>query len=491
MGEKRALGRRVRVLRRRHEMTQKELAQRLGISPGYLNLIEHGKRPLSAELLIRVARVFDVDIACFAEDEADELARDVLDALSDPLFDGHELAPGEVRDLAEHHPSIARALLALYGAWVAARGGRGHDAAASGDLPLDHTPGEEVSDFLHRHGNYFGDIEESAERLWAEERLGSEDFFSGVCRALRRRFDVEVRIDHEGRLGGAVRRYEPSARTLWLSEVLPPRSRNFQAAHQLGLLLLEDAFGRYERDPGLTTPAARLMCRVALANYFAGALVMPYERFVDAAVELHYDVEMLGHRFRTSFEQVCHRLTTLRRPGREGVAFHFIRVDIAGNISKRFSGSGIPMARFSGACPRWNIYQAFLTPGLIRVQISQMPDGRAYFCIARTVSKGVGGYHAPHTIYAIGLGCRLEDATELVYARGIDLNNKEAYVPIGVTCRLCPRRDCAQRAFPSAAVPPPADALSRGPAFYAPASPSASTPARRASARAHSGKTLR
>ena len=194
---------------------------------------------------------------------------------------------------------------------------------------------------------------------------------------------------------------------------------------------------------------------------------MPYDRFRQTAEEFRYDVDRIGHRFDASFEQVCHRLTTLGRPGAEGVPFHFVRVDIAGNISKRFSASGIQMARFSGACPRWNLVAAFLTPGQIRVQVSEMPDGQRYLCIARTVSQINHGYHAPPAMHTISLGCRMEHADRLVYSDGIDMSDQGAAVPVGVTCRLCERMDCEQRAFPPLQKKLQIDENSRGPSFYA------------------------
>lgn len=193
------------------------------------------------------------------------------------------------------------------------------------------------------------------------------------------------------------------------------------------------------------------MTRIALANYFAAAVIMPYQAFHRAAKANRYDIELLQHRFGTSFEQVCHRLTTLQRPGVRGVPFHLLRTDIAGNISKRFSLSGIHIPRYGGACPRWNVYAAFLQPGTINVQISKMPDGATYFCVARSVRKRGGGYGAPQSHLSIGLGCEIGWARELVYADGIDLDNPELAIPIGVSCRTCTRLDCGQRAFPPAA----------------------------------------
>jgi predicted transcriptional regulator len=195
---------------------------------------------------------------------------------------------------------------------------------------------------------------------------------------------------------------------------------------------------------------------------------MPYEPLLEAARAERYDIELLAHRFGTSFEQVCHRLTSLRRPGREGVPMHLIRIDMAGNISKRFSASGIRIARFSGACPRWNIHSAFLTPGMIRVQLSRMPDGHVYFCIARTIRSDRGGYNVPHTVQAIGMGCEVERARELVYSDGVDLDHADGVVPVGVTCRLCEHLDCPQRAFPPLLHPLRVNENVRGVSFYAP-----------------------
>jgi predicted transcriptional regulator len=268
-----------------------------------------------------------------------------------------------------------------------------------------------------------------------------------------------------------MRRYDHDRKLITLSEMLPPRSRRFQLAHQIGLLTQAAAIERLGRDEHLTTSESRTLARVALANYFGAALLMPYAMFLEGAKVERYDIEVLAHRFGTSFEQVCHRLTTLRRPGAEGVPFHFLRTDIAGNISKRFSASGIRFSRFSGACPRWNVHAAFLTPGLIRTQISRMSDGTHYFCIARTVRNDRGGFHAPHAVQAIELGCELRHARELVYADGIDLANAGAATPVGVTCRLCEHLDCEQRVYPPLQHPLRIDENVRGVSFFAPVPP--------------------
>ena len=201
------------------------------------------------------------------------------------------------------------------------------------------------------------------------------------------------------------------------------------------------------------------MYRNALENYFAGALLMPYRAFLEAARDLRHDIELLQRRFGVSFEQVCHRLTTLQRPGAEGVPFHFLRVDPAGNILKRFSRSGLPIPRYGGACPLWNVHTAFMNPGRIDTQLARLPDGSTYLFVARAITKPGIGHRAPKSHYSVAIGCEVSFARHMVYADGVGLERRDAAVPVGIHCRQCPRDDCLQRAFPSLLDPSAAPAL--------------------------------
>lgn len=470
------LGAKVRALRRRENLTQVELAERLGISPSYLNLIENNRRPLTAPLLIKLAQEFKLDLQNFGASDDSRLAADLLEAFGDPLFETHGLTNADVRELAVTAPNVARAVLTLYRSYVGAResvstlGERlsTNEGNEGPGVDVSRLPSEEVSDLIQRHSNYFPILEEAAEQLWRQAELDAEDVYRGLVRYLAAVHKVQVRVVRVGDERKAMRRFDPDKRILSVSEVLPPRSRRFQLAHQVALITQSSRIDKVLHDELLSTPESRALARVAMANYFASALVMPYQPFYEAARAERYDIELLAHRFGASFEQVCHRLTTLRRPGAEGVPLHFLRIDIAGNISKRFSGSGIRIARFSGACPRLNVHAAFMTPGMIRTQISRMPDGSVYFCIARTVRSDRGGYHVPHTVQAIGMGCEVRFARELVYADGIDLDNPNAAVPVGVTCRICEHLDCEQRAFPAIQHPLRIDENVRGVSFFAP-----------------------
>jgi len=249
---------------------------------------------------------------------------------------------------------------------------------------------------------------------------------------------------------GVVSHMDEKNRRFVISEALAPRSAQFIVAQHVARLVAGDEIERLIENSTLPLPDATGLVRSVLAAYGAAALIMPYVPFYQAVRETRYDIERVSRRFRATFEQVCHRMTSLQRPGLSGIPLHLVRTDIAGNISKRFSLSGIHIPRHSGACPRWNIYAAFLSPGQINVQVSQMPDSKRYFCIAQTVYKGRTGFHAPGRYLSIGLGCALHHASEMIYSDGFDYNAPCITVPIGVGCRICPRKSCAQRAHPAA-----------------------------------------
>jgi len=469
------------MLRRRKGLTQSDAAVALGISPSYLNLIEHDRRQLPANLLLKLAEVLKVDLADFADDSQAQLAADLQEIFGDPLFEEHPVTTNDMRELAENS-ATARAVISLYHAYrgsvesTRALASKLYDGRDFLGVDPAHFPSEEVNDVIQANLNYFPELESAAERILTTAGLDRSDMYRSLVSYLREKHGIEVTVTPVNRDAGLIRKYDPERRLLSVSEVLPPWSRNFQIAHQIGLLDVQSDIQRIieRHEQNLTAPESARLCRVALANYFAAALLMPYDEFLRCAEEMRYDVELLQHHFTASWEQVCHRLTTLRKAEASGVPFHFVRVDIAGNISKRFSGTGIRFARFSGSCPRWDVHAAFLTPGRIRTQLSQMPDGTAYFCVARTIRKS-GGYRAGDTLMAVGIGCPVRDAKKLVYADGVDLENLDAAVPIGTTCRLCERIDCDQRAFPALQFGMTIDENVRGRSFFAPALPDRST----------------
>ena len=358
------LGAKVRTLRRREGLSQAQLAERLTVSASYLNLIENNRRPLPAPLLVRLAQIFNVELSSFAADEEGRAVAGLLEAFADPLFEEIDIVAHEVRELAQQSPSTARAVLKLYRAYQGARATRDQlssrvyegDDSAGTHAELSNLPSEEVSDFIQRQNNHFPALEAAAEELWRKGKLDFDDLYSGLVRHLDKVHKVTVRIARGER--DTLRRYDPERRLLTLSELLPTRSRKAHLAHQLCMISMGPVLDRIVADDRLTSADSRRLARVALANYFAGAVLMPYDQFLKAAREQRYDIDVIGRRFGVGFEQVCHRVCTLQRPGTLGVPFHMIRIDPAGNISKRFSASGIQFARFAGACPRWVLVSA-------------------------------------------------------------------------------------------------------------------------------------
>ena len=473
MAAKALLGSKVRRLRRAKGLSQSQLAVRLGISPSYLNLIEHDRRSVTVPMLLRLAEVLQADLSKFGAGEDARLVAELTEVFSDGFFESHGLKTPDIRDLVASSPSAGQAVLDLYRAYRQARDdARGmaarlsEDAQWGGGADGRAAPEEEVSDFIQAHNNHFPELEREAEALSAGAQLASADLEPRLVEHLRQSHGVTVEVVSSEAAGGVMRRFDPKRRRLTLSEALPPRSRHFQLAHQVALIGCRPALDAFVERGAFSSPDARALARVALANYFAGAVLMPYDPFLAAARAMRYDIELLGHRFRTSFEQVCHRLTTLQRPDARGVPFHLLRVDIAGNISKRFSASGFRFSRYGRSCPRWSVFAAFLSPGFIRTQLERMPDGTTFFCIARTVRKEGGGFQVSQTRFAIGLGCEIGHARELVYADGVDLENLDAAVPIGTACRLCERTDCRQRAFPPLMQSLGVDENVRGLSFY-------------------------
>lgn len=465
------LGAKVRALRRRENMTQAQLAKRLDVSASYLNLIENNRRPLTAKLLLRLAQEFKLDLSSFSSGDDARLVSELREVFSDPMFAGKAFGSEPLSEMATSSPQLAQAVLKLYRRYRDARASASVFAEqltthGGGDAMIATNPTEEVNDLLQDRGNYFPEVEAAAEALWENANLDFDDVYGTLIEFLRARHGIEVRVARAEE-GQAMRKFDDKRKVITLSEVLPPRTRRFQLAHQIGLITQRELFDSLRVDEDLSEEAKSLS-RVVLANYFAAAVLMPYEPFLQAAKDVRYDIELLAHRYRCSFEQVCHRLTTLRRPGAEGIPLHFLRIDIAGNISKRFSGSGIRMPRFSGACPRWCVHAAFLTPGMIRTQLSTMFDGRMYFCLARTVQRATGGYQIPHTVHSICIGCEARYAKEMVYADGVDLGNVKAATPVGTTCRTCEQMDCEQRVFPPMQHPLKIDENVRGVSFYAP-----------------------
>jgi predicted transcriptional regulator/DNA-binding XRE family transcriptional regulator len=435
------IGRTVRRLRGERNLSQQALASRLGISASYLNLIEHDQRAVTASLLIKLGETLRVDLATLSGSSERQLEVGLREAFADPLLGADAVPEDEVTELAGSAPNAARAVLALYRAWRVAREDAGGIALPSGRRIL--LPNEEAHDFFNDRANHFPELESAAEAIAAELAAAPHEMNHAIAERLRRRHGLSVSVQP---LAGAVRRYDPAAGSLALSEALPRESRGFQMAFQLALLEARDLVETVLRTAEPSSIEAGMLIRVGLLNYVAGALLMPYAPFLAAAQEMRHDVEAITARFGVSFEQVCHRLSTMQRPGARGVPFFFLRVDPAGNVSKRFTAAGFPFARYGGSCPRWVVHTAFTRPESVQVQVAELPDGAAYLCFARTVERPSIRWGEPRPTHVVAMGCALAHAGDVAYADGLDVDR--AKVGIGLSCRLCDRPDCRSRAFP-------------------------------------------
>jgi predicted transcriptional regulator/transcriptional regulator with XRE-family HTH domain len=449
MREKLFMGPKVRALREGQKLTLEACAQRLGLSASYLSQVETNQRPVTARVLIALSRVFNVSPGEFDSDEETRLIADLREASADLALGTPIPALPELKLAAATTPALARQFLALHRAYRALdeRMLRFDETVRmrTEDAPDSLVPYQEVRDFFHYRDNYVDELDVAAESLASE--IGLEDGGDAAGRlerALAERFGIQAR--RADAPAGLIRHYDPAAKVLTLDRDLPGPTRAFQLATQLADLMFADLCSEVLAAAGLESTTARDIARVGLVNYAAGALMMPYRRFAASALELRHDIEQLQRRYSASFEQVSHRLSTLQRPGARGVPFYFVRVDAAGNITKRHSSTRFQFARFGGACPLWNVHEAFGQPGRILVQVAEMPDGVRYLCVGRSIVKRSGNYLRPNRQYAIGIGCEIAHADKVVYSEGLQLDGQA--VPVGVSCRICERRDCHQRAFP-------------------------------------------
>lgn len=444
------VGSRVRQLRSERGFSQAALAQILEISPSYLNQIEHDVRPLTVAVLLRITEVFGVDATFFSSQDDTRLVAELREVMLDRDLDV-DADPTEVADLVTAHPDIARALVNLHRRYrlttaqlAEATEDRFTDGSGSGSITMPH---EEVRDYFYQRQNYLDELDTAAEDLTARMRMHRGDLAGELSRRLTETHGVRItrRID----LGeGVLHRFDPRSGALEISTQLSAGQQVFKMAAELAYLEVGDLIDAMVAEGKFTSEESRRLARLGMANYFAAATVLPYRQFHDVAENVGYDIERMSAFYQVSYETICHRLSTLQRPSMRGVPFSFVRVDRAGNMSKRQSATGFHFSSTGGTCPLWNVYETFANPGKILVQIAQMPDGRSYLWVARTVERRASRYGQPGKTFAIGLGCELRHAGRLVYSRGLDLSADTA-TPIGSGCRVCERDNCPQRAFPA------------------------------------------
>ncbi len=437
-------GAKLRYMSQRLALTQNEFADKLGVSLPYLNQMENNNRPLSSTVVLALAQEFGFDVTELSSGDSERLVSDMREALADPIFADIMPPQADIRFAASNAPAMTRAFLELHRAYrqTQERLASLDEALGRDDARLQPSPWEEVRDFFHYCDNYIDAVDRAAE-TFAKGRDTAYWVRTKAENILRAQ---NIKIFYRDQ--DTMRQFDHETQTLYLSNRAAPETIGFQLLLQYALLtqdkLLEATldFARFQ------SPQARSIAKIGLANYFAGAALMPYEEFLSTAKRERHDLERLANIFGTSIEQVAHRLSTLQRPDRKGIPFFFVRVDQAGTITKRHSATRLQFARFGGACPLWNVHRAFETPGQFLRQLAETPDGVRYISLARDITKSGGSYNAPVRRFAIALGCEIKHANELVYADTLELNTAEAFEPIGISCRICERRTCHQRSVP-------------------------------------------
>ena len=446
------IGHKIKTKRRKLGISQAKLSEKISISPSYLNLIESGKRKVNVDLLLKLTNELGIEISDISKKTDTNLYQNLMDLLGDNLFENLDITNFEIKELVNTNPLIAKALIKLGDNYKE----KNQDIVSrveniSGkfiDNRKTSFPGEVISDFIQENENYFPKLEEFATNFYNKIQTNNRVGYSSISEYLISKHKIEVKDVIPDEKKPFTKQFDPVKKTFLLSDYLTLETKKLITAAQVAQLEANEIIDEYLNSFSFPNEESKKLSRVALLNYTGAAIIMPYKRFYEECINERYDVELLQNTFATSFEQVAHRITCLQDPKMKGIPFHMLRADVAGNISKRFSLSGIEIPRYGGACPRWNIYKAFTMPGKINAAVSKMPNGEKYVCIARTVEKGIGKHGMFKSLLSIGLGCQAKYAKDFVYADSLNLNDKKTETPIGVNCRTCDRMDCQQRAFP-------------------------------------------
>lgn len=461
------IGPHLRRLRQEAGETQGAMAKRLGISSAYVNLLENNQRSVSVSILLRLFEHYGVDWHDIAEDGAGARLADLRGALQDPLFD--ELRPDlhELRGAQTHSPTLIEAFLRLHRAYHSATDQLMAFAAQPGEAEpiFNASPEAAVHHFFRRQRNHFPALEQAASDVWTQGAPATDDLYAALKDRLKSLHGISVRVVQVTDLPRTLRQYDQSRAEVLLSEALDHPNRVFQLMHVLGLIECRDTLELILDSAALDDLQGRARCRVELTNYFAAAVLMPYDEFLREARASKYDFDHLATRFGVSFEQACHRATTLQREGAQGVPFFFLRLDKAGNVTKRFNATDFHLAEYGGACPKLDVHMTFRLPGRIVSQLVEMPDASQYFVIARTVDRPTFERHGQDNRLAVAMGCTIAHAPDIGYAEGIALQGAPA-TPIGINCRICPRAGCEQRAHHASVLKTPVDESRRGATRY-------------------------
>jgi len=439
------IGPKLRKLRQNLNLSQADMADELGISASYLNLLENNSRPVTVPLLFKLGQTYDIDLRDISEDDSAKLIVRLTEIFSDPAMKEFSLTRRDLHSLANQHGQAAQTMIGLFDAYETMR-----DAAYSEQRvdvsKVKPKPLEDVRAFLESSGNYFDKLEIAAEQCRKEANLRAGFVFADLAAWVYKTHAIQTRVMPISVMGSLLRQFDFHRNRILLSEAMPEEMRLFQLGVQIALVRCQPEIDSIVEDSKIINIESQNLLKRTLSSYFAGCLMMPYESFLAATQETKYDLEQLEYRFGASFEQICHRITTLNRPGARGIPFFFLRVDEAGHISKRLSGGGVEFAKYGGACARWIPHQSFRTPQQIQVQIAELEDGHRFITITKTVSKPrTEAAYIGAPVFAIALGCDVRYLKELCYTDKMVAEKSVAAVPIGLGCQICERSECQHR----------------------------------------------
>jgi hypothetical protein len=458
------IGPQLRRLRQDRGETQVQMARRLGISTAYVNLLENNQRSVSVAILLRMFEVYGVDWRDITEDDSTARLSDLRAALQDPIFDAIRPDLHELRAAQAHAPGLIGAFLQLHRSYLAASDQLLALGTQGAETTLGASPEGAVHNFFRRHRNHFPALEEAAAAFWAGRPPDPDDLYPALKARLASAHRIAVRLKRVADMPQSLRRHDADRAEVWLSEALDHPNRVFQLVHVVALIEIGATLDALAMQ-GAADAQGRARLRVELANYVAAAVLMPYDAFLTEAQASKYDFDHLATRFGVSFEQACHRATTMQRDGAQGVPFFFLRIDKAGNVTKRFNATDFHLAEYGGACPRLDVHLSFRLPGRIVPQLVEMPDASQYFVFARTVDRPIFERSGQDNRLAVAMGCTVDHAPQIGYAEGVSLGSAPV-TPIGINCRVCPRANCDQRAHHASILTTPVDERHRGATRY-------------------------
>lgn len=442
------IGPKIRNIRLESAQTQAKFAENLGISTSYLNQLENNQRHATATVLMALAQTYAVDIRSLSDNESERMLADLMEATNDKFFEGFALSNRDLKQVISNTPNFAKAFLTLHKSTQNLR-----DYLAETDQQ-NKAPGgqmtayDEVRDYYHYNNNYFDTLDRAGEAVANTLESDKAPLSEKLTSYLTKHHNIKTIIGGPADYPMAIRHYDARAKTLYLNPNNRSSTNAFNLAHQIALLEQEDEIKHLAKNANFRSAGAVEICKIGLANYFAGSVLLPYQAFFEQADLLRHDLELMGGHFQASIEQIAHRLSTLQRPELKGIPFFFARVDQAGNITKRHSATKLQFARYGSACPLWNVHRAFEVPGRIIRQLAETPDGERYLCVATAINIRSGGFRDPVRRYALALGCETKFIDNIVYGDDLSSEKEEAYEPIGISCRTCERKQCHQRSVP-------------------------------------------